>query len=206
MERTCCQLLSVAPTDARNAICPLASAKSWPTCIGGRRADFFAPLPMASPVRASGNREANASATTVCHEMATLPFPDGLFDGLLSYNVIYHATVAGMRRILAEIRRVLRPDGRLYVTIIARKDSRVSDYRADMATGKCREIEPFTFIYPRDAPGDKYLPHHYSDEAELDVFLAGFSVDDLCLVHIEYTDEDGLVQTGAHYHVQARRI
>jgi len=146
------------------------------------------------------------SATTVCHDMATLPFPDGFFDGLVSYNVIYHATVAGMRRILAEIRRVLRPDGRLYVTIIARDDSRVSDYRADMATAKCQEIEPFTFIYPRDAPGDRYLPHHYSDEAELGVFLAGFNVDDLCLLHIEYTDEDGLVQTGAHYHVQARRI
>ncbi len=146
------------------------------------------------------------SATTVCHEMATLPFPDGLFDGLLSYNVIYHATVAGMRRTLAEIRRVLRADGRLYVTIIARDDSRVGDYRADMATGKCLEIEPFTFIYPRDAPGDKYLPHHYSDEAELDAFLAGFAVDDLCLVHVEYAGEDGLVQTGAHYHIQARRL
>jgi len=146
------------------------------------------------------------SATTVLHEMATLPFPDRFFDGLVGYNVIYHTTVAGMRRILAEIGRVLRPDGRLYVTIIARSDSRVNGYRADVATTKCQEIEPFTFIYQRDAPGDKYLPHHYSDKAELDAFMAGFVVDDTSLMHVEYIDEDGVVQTGAHYHVRARRL
>ncbi len=146
------------------------------------------------------------SATTVRHEMATLPFPDRFFDGLVSYNVIYHATVAGMRRILAEIRRVLRPDGRLYVTIIARDDSKVAGYRTDLETGRCQEIEPFTFIYPRDAPDDKYLPHHYSDEAELRAFLVGFTIDDLCHARVEYADADGVIQTGAHYHVQARRL
>lgn len=146
------------------------------------------------------------SATPACHEMRVLPFPDRAFDGLLAYNVIYHATVTGMRRVLAEIRRVLRPGGRFYVTIIARDDSRVANYRMDIEAGKCQEIEPFTFIYLRDAPGDKYLPHHYSDEAELRAFLVGFAVDDLCLVHVEYADEDGIVQTGAHYHVQARRL
>ncbi len=146
------------------------------------------------------------SASTVCHEMATLPFPDGFFDGLVSYNVIYHATVAGMRRILAEIRRVLRPDGWFYVTIIARDDSKVAGYRPDIEAGKCQEIEPFTFIYPRDAPDDKYLPHHYSDETELRAFLVDFAIDDLCHVRVEYADADGVIQTGAHYHVQARRL
>jgi hypothetical protein len=111
-----------------------------------------------------------------------------------------------MRRALAEVCRVLRPDGQLYATFIARDDSRVARYRADMETGKCEEIEPFTFIYLRDAPGDKHLPHHYCDEAELRAFLVDFAVDDFRLVRVEYTDEDGVVQTGAHYLVRARRI
>ncbi len=143
-------------------------------------------------------------ATPVCHQMEIFPFPSSAFDGLIAYNVIYHATVAGMRRVLAGIHRVLRPDGWLYVTIISREDSKVTGYRPDIEAGKCQEIEPFTFIYPRDAPDDKYLPHHYCDEAELRTLLAGFVIDDLCVVRVEYPSENG-VETGVHYHVQARR-
>lgn len=145
-------------------------------------------------------------ATLVRHEMGLLPFPDSSFEGLIAYNVIYHATVAGMRRILAEMRRVLSPVGHLYLTVISRDDSKVADCRADAETGKCREIEPFTFIYLRDAPGDKYLPHHYCDKAELSNLLIGFAIDDLRLDRREYTGDDGVIQTGAHYHVQARRL
>jgi tellurite methyltransferase len=146
------------------------------------------------------------SATLVRHEMETIPFPDCAFDGLIAYNVVYHTTAAGMRRVLAEVRRVLRPRGRLYVTVNARDESKIACYRADIETGKCQEIEPFTFVYLREAPDDQHLPHHYCDEAELRALLADFVVDDLGLVREECTDDDGVIQTGAHYHVQARRL
>ncbi|MFQ6100570.1 MAG: class I SAM-dependent methyltransferase [Anaerolineae bacterium] len=146
------------------------------------------------------------SARRVCHEMETLSFSGFTFDGLLAYNVIYHATVAGMRRILAEMHRVLRPSGHLYVTVNVRDENRIAAYRADVEAGKCREIEPFTFVYLRDAPGDKYLPHHYCDEPELCLLLADFVVDDVRLVRKEYADEDGTIYVGTHYHVQARRL
>jgi hypothetical protein len=74
------------------------------------------------------------SATLARHDMETLPFPNGAFDGLVSYNVIYHATVAGMQRTLVD-----------------------------------------------------------------------FVLDDLHLSRKEYADEDGIIRTGVHYHVQARR-
>lgn len=144
--------------------------------------------------------------TPVCHEMELFPFSDSAFDGVLAYNVIYHTTLTGMRRTLAGIHRMLRPDGGLYVTIISREDSKVIGYRPDIEMGKCQEIEPFTFIYPRDAPDDKYLPHHYCDEAELRTLLTGFNIDDLSLMRVEYADKDGVIQTGVHYHVQARRV
>jgi SAM-dependent methyltransferase len=147
------------------------------------------------------------SATLACHEMGTLPFPNCAFDGLVAYNVVYHATLAGMRRILAEVRRVLRPGGRFYTTIIAREDSKVAICRADVQAGKCHETEPFTFVYPcfDDAPDDKYLPHHYCDEAELLILFADFAVDALRLDRREYVDDGGELQVGVHYHVQARR-
>lgn len=154
------------------------------------------------------------AATLVCHEMETLPFPDRAFDGLIAFNVIHHTSVAGMRRILAGMRRVLRrpepaeghPGGRVYFTAVAREESNIARYRADVETGKCQEIEPFTFIYLRDAFGDKYLPHHYCDEPELRTLLAGFVVDNIRLVRDEYTCEDGVTYVSMHYHVQARRL
>lgn len=147
------------------------------------------------------------SATLACHEMGTLPFPNCTFDGLVAYNVIYHATLTGMRRILAEALRVLCPGGRLYATVIACEDSKVATCQAGVKAGKCSEIEPFTFVYPRfdDAPDDKYLPHHYCDEAEVHALLAGFAIEDLQLDRREYVDDDGELQIGVHYHVQARR-
>jgi SAM-dependent methyltransferase len=147
------------------------------------------------------------SASLARHEMETFPFRDGTFDGLISYHVIYHTTVAGLRRILDHVRRVLRPGGWLYLTANARDERKMAAYRADAAAGKCQEIEPFTFIYLHDAPDDKHLPHHYCDEAELRDLLTGFAVDDLRLVHKEYADEDGgAVRRSTHYHVQCRRL
>jgi len=146
------------------------------------------------------------TAALVRHEMETFPFPDCTFDGLVAFNVIHHTTMAGMRRTLDGVCRVLRPGGRLYSTAVARDEVNIASYRAGVEAGKCQEIEPFTFVYLRDAPGDRYLPHHYCDEAELCAFLADFAVDDVRLVREEYADEDGVVHVSAHYHVQARRL
>ena len=147
------------------------------------------------------------SAALVRHEMETFPFSDRAFDGLVAFHVIHHTTAAGMRRVLAEMRRVLNPGGRFYASIAAREESNIVRYQADVETGKCQEIEPFTFVYLRAAPDDKYLPHHYCDEAELCTLLTGFVVDNLLrLVREEYAEEGGVIHVSAHYHVQARRL
>lgn len=147
------------------------------------------------------------SATLACHRMGALPFPNCTFDGLVAYNVIYHATLAGVRGVLAEARRVLCPGGQFYTTFIAREDSKVAICHADVQAGRCQEIEPFTFVYPRseDASGDGYLPHHYCDKEELHTLLADFIVDDLYLDRREYAGDGGSVRFSVHYHVQARR-
>ncbi|HET91029.1 MAG TPA: class I SAM-dependent methyltransferase [Chloroflexi bacterium] len=148
-----------------------------------------------------------SEASLLRHDMETLPSRDGVFDGLLAYNVVYHTTVTGMRHVLTETRRVLCPGGWLYATIVSREERKIAGYRADVAAGRCLEIEPYTFVYPRNAPTDKHLPHHYCDEVELRALLtaAGFEIAALCLVRVEYAGGDGRVQTGAHYHVQAHR-
>jgi SAM-dependent methyltransferase len=144
-------------------------------------------------------------AVVARQEMETFPFPDRAFNGLVAFHAIYHNTLAGMRRTLAEVQRILRPGAWLYLTAIPRDEGRITTYQAEIAAGQCREIEPFTFVWPHET-GDKSLPHHLCDEAELRDLLAGFAVDNLSLVRRKYIDDDGKSQVSAHYHVQARRL
>lgn len=144
------------------------------------------------------------TATLGQHPMTVLPYPDRSFDGVLAMYVIYHATRAEIEQTLAEMHRVLVPGGRLYATFIARDQLRGDQLPAEVARRRV-EIEPFTFVDPADSVGDKRLPHHYCDEAEVRDLLAGFVIDDLRLNRWEETDDQGRRKLHSHYHVQARR-
>lgn len=55
-----------------------------------------------------------ASLDVITAEAEALPFEDDSFDAVVSMHMLYH--VAEPQRALAEMRRVLRPGGRVYVT------------------------------------------------------------------------------------------
>lgn len=50
---------------------------------------------------------------------SALPYPDGSFDAVTSTLMLHHLTLDQRVRTLAEVRRVLRPDGRLVVADFA---------------------------------------------------------------------------------------
>jgi len=62
--------------------------------------------------RARGAAAAKAS-------LLALPFPDATFDGVTSFDVLYHRWVADDRAAVAELARVLRPGGVLLVRVPA---------------------------------------------------------------------------------------
>ena len=98
-------------------------------------------------------------------EMAELPYGDGFFDFVLSWNVIYHSTLRQLRRALEEIRRVTRRGGLIYLTLNSTRNKHC---------GLGREIEPGTFMNPEKADGD--LPHHYSDREEAESLFEEWEV------------------------------
>lgn len=97
------------------------------------------------------------SAELVQQDMTCLPYPDEYFDGLISIHVIFHNTLANMRKTIREIHRVLCPGGWALVTFQSKRNYR---YR------RGQEIEPDTFI--PDIGADQGVPHHYSDLSEFD--------------------------------------
>lgn len=54
------------------------------------------------------------TAELQCGDILSLPYPDAFFDAVLDAECLYANNYAATRRILAEIRRVLKPQGRLY--------------------------------------------------------------------------------------------
>lgn len=70
---------------------------------------------MLGAMRLAGEAAAGALGTGVCADALALPFPDGSFDVVMAAEVLEH--VPDDRAAMAELARVLRPGGRLAVTV-----------------------------------------------------------------------------------------
>lgn len=101
--------------------------------------------------------------------MTGLPFPDGHFDHVLSWNVIYHGDEAVLRATIAEIARVLRPGGSFLGTMLSARRVPV-----ELAKTPGREISRNTWVF--DGEGDKVHPHYFCDGRDLLDLFAAFEV------------------------------
>jgi len=123
-------------------------------------------------------------------DMTSIPYPEGFFDAVISIYVIYHNTLANMKKTIAEIHRVLRPGGLALLTFISKNDYRYGDGN---------QIEPDTFA-PSMGP-DRGTPHHYSDRVEIEALLGQFHI--LRMDLEERVDEQG--QKHSHWQVLAEK-
>ena len=151
-------------------------------------------------------REAGLSATLTRTEMAAIPQPDGFFDAVIAWNVLYHATTAEILRAVCGLRTKLRQGGLLLATFISTADGQCARSRRLVAEGRAEELEPGTFVIPGDAVTDKALPHHYSTDVEVrEQFLQGFQVLSLEEERHEPADFEGRRYRSAHWQVLARK-
>jgi SAM-dependent methyltransferase len=103
-----------------------------------------------------------------------LPYEDSFFDAVISIQVIHHAKIATIRRIVGEIARVLKTGGLVFVTVPKLRNQ-----------GQAfKEIEPHTFV-PLDGP-ERGLPHHLFTPDELRELFAGFHVTDIHLDPVDH--------------------
>jgi SAM-dependent methyltransferase len=124
-------------------------------------------------------------AELVCGSMVELPWPDKAVDAVVSTQVIYHSRLAGIRKILSEVHRVLRGEGLFFATMLKYPP-------VGRRLGEFEEIETRTYV--RKEGFEKGLPHHFFTEGELRGLLQGFEV-----LNLETTS------SGKYYHVLAQR-
>ncbi len=123
----------------------------------------------AAPDGIAALREAagDLAIETVQAPMTDLPFADGAFDHVLSWNVIYHGDEEIVRRAIAEISRVLVPGGTFMGTMLSARRVPV-----ECAKYEGREISRNTWVF--EADGDKRHPHYFCDAADLLALFDGF--------------------------------
>jgi SAM-dependent methyltransferase len=119
-------------------------------------------------------RAADLPATLRQSEMASLPFASEMFDGALSFCVFTYADRVGMEQAVAELHRVLRPEGMAFLML--RSDR---DYRC----GKGEEIEPGTYRLTIEDTNEFGLVQRFLREDEIPALFAAFQS-----VHFELTE------------------
>jgi len=125
-------------------------------------------------------------------DMQVLPYPDGFFDFVLSWNVIYHTTRKKMVAILGEIVRVLRDGGLLYLTLISTRN---------MHCGGGTEVEPNTFADSAKIDGQHL--HHYSDEEDVRDLFSRFHIESI--KEAEQGPSGQVVPESWHWNILARK-
>lgn len=97
------------------------------------------------------------------HDMfKQLPYPDKFFDALLATRVIHHTLTENIRRIVAEINRVLKEGGYLFVQVPEYGDH---EWVLREAPSTHRVLEPGTHVPLKGV--EKGVPHHHFTKEEL---------------------------------------
>lgn len=100
--------------------------------------------------------EAGFPAHVTLSDIKKLPYEDAFFDAIISVRVIHHDRLAAIEKTVAEMYRVLKPVGLVWVTVPVPQTH---------PSKEGTEIEPGTFIPLSGC--EKGLPHHLFTEKEL---------------------------------------
>ena len=127
-------------------------------------------------------------------DMLELPYGDDSFDCVYCRNVISHTDTAGMRKIVSELKRILRENGECYLTLGSKQ---TWGFQQDWPM-----VDENTKIRVEDGP-ENGIPHFYADyDLILDLFK-DFNIVKIFQVE-DRIDRTGNVTSSFHWHVLIR--
>ena len=115
--------------------------------------------------------KAGTGVKTRLGRMDDLPFEDGAFDHVLSWNVIYHGDETVLLNTISEVRRVLKPGGTFMLTMLSKRRLWIDREKLNGP----QEISRNTWVFDEDG-SDKRHPHYYCGAVEMLALFQGFEV------------------------------
>ena len=122
--------------------------------------------------------------------MLAYPLKTSSLDGVVAFNVLYHATHADMKGAVSEIFRTLKPDGVVYLTLAT---------PAHGSYGRGQEIEPHTFAPPSG------VLHHFTDRDDATALLHTFNIVEWRQSEVDYLTRDDETIRCVHWRIIARK-
>lgn len=130
---------------------------------------------------------------TVC-DMLNMPYEDNSFDCLFSYLVISHTDTKGFEQVMHEIKRILKPNGSIFITLCA-KDT------WSFAEADYPKLDENTIIKDVDGP-EKGIPHFFVDLNDvMKYFKDDFNIK--TIRHIDNCFSNERIQNSRHFFIYA---
>lgn len=99
-------------------------------------------------------------------DMMKLPFANDAFDRVFSYHVISHQDTPGVQKVIDEITRVLKPGGKVFLTLCSKEHYAFSDDRFP-------RVDENTVLKTEGAEVD--VPHFFADKRILNTLFHDYS-------------------------------
>lgn len=136
------------------------------------------------------------NANLVEGDMLSLPYTDELFDSILCRNVISHQDTCGVKKIIGELKRVLKPDGECYLTLGSKSTWGFKQTSWPL-------LDENTRLRMEEGP-EYEIPHFYADYDLIKELFKDFKIE--FINHIEdFYESNGKTYSSFHYHVLIRK-
>ena len=113
--------------------------------------------------------ENNLNCNLTIHRMEEkFPYEDSFFDAVISIQAMHHNKVKEIKFTIREIKRVLKPDGIIFITFP------MFELLKKKNPWPLEKIEKGTYL-PLEGP-EKGLPHHFFTEREIYKAFKGFDI------------------------------
>lgn len=128
---------------------------------------------------------------TTLGDMNSLPYAPESFDCLLAYHVISHTDSIGIKTILNEIGRVLKPGGEFYITLCSKNSSNFTE-------GKYPKLDENTILKTNEP--EMGVPHFYTDLDGVKMLMRDYKIISLRQIQDIYDNESSW-----HYFIHGRK-
>ena len=123
-------------------------------------------------------------------DMLALPYPDAAFDAVFAMHVLSHTDTAGIRVILSELFRVLRPGGEFFLTLCAKDTWSFTAKRYPL-------LDENTVVKTEGAEAG--IPHFFADLDDIERLFSPVR-----LLRVRHTDDclfEDARQCSVHYFI-----
>lgn len=125
-------------------------------------------------------------------DMVNMPFSTDAFDAVFSYHVISHQDTEGVKKVIKEISRVLKPNGKVFLTLCSKTHEA-------FLNDNYPKLDENTVLKTEGAEVD--VPHFFADKKIIKEFFTDYEL--ISVRHITECEFDSDKMERSHYFIEA---